>query len=123
MRLNVLMPLPLSCSALQSQTSIKRHLPGASPVGYLSVRLARLQGTWEGKPTAVKVFNLRKRGAPAQYEMEKRAYSSLSDLHGKTVPRFLCSGLQAHTAAPVIVTSYEGKALAEDEPMPGHLRK
>ena len=90
--------------------------------GDLSVWLAWLQGTWEGEPAAVKVFNLRKRGAAAQYETEKRAYS-LSDLHGKPIPRFLCSGLQAHTAAPVIVTSYEGKALAEDEPMPGHLRK
>ncbi len=84
--------------------------------------LAWLQGTWEGEPAAVKVFNLRKRGAAAQYETEKRAYS-LSDLHGKPIPRFLCSGLQAHTAAPVIVISYEGNFLAESEPVLEHLRE
>ena len=84
------------------------------------MRLAWLQGFWGGEPAAVKVFNLRKRGAAAQYETEKIAYSSRSGMHGNTNPRFLCSGLQAHTAAPVIVASYEGKAAA-DEPVPEHL--
>ena len=71
----------------------------------------------------MKVFNLRQRGAATQYETEKFAYCNLPGLQGHTIPRFLRDGLQAHTAAPVIVTSYEGRALAEDEPVPGDLRE
>ena len=88
------------------------------------MRLAWLQGTWKGEPAAVKVFNLRQRGAAAQYEVEKFAYRNLpASLQGNTIPRFLSSGLQAHTAAPVIVTSYEGDALDEDEPVPADLHE
>ena len=43
------------------------------------------------------------------------AYSSLTeDLR----PRFLCSGVLAHNAAPVIVTTYEGEGLAEGKAVP-----
>ena len=72
----------------------------------------------------MKVYNvLRKRGALAAYKREKHAYHKLKPLQGKAIPYLLRSGLQAHTAAPVIVTSYEGQALAEDEPVPLHLQK
>ena len=71
----------------------------------------------------MKVYNLRKRGALAAYEREKDAYHKLKPLQGKAIPYLLRSGLQAHTAAPVIVTSYEGQALVEYEPVPLHLHQ
>jgi len=72
----------------------------------------------------VKVYSrLQKRGALAAYKREKDAYNKLKPLQGKAIPYLLRSGLQAHTAAPVIVTSYEGQALAEDETVPLHLHQ
>ena len=64
---------------------------------------------------AVKVYDLQQHGAAAAYETEKLAYQKLEALQGETIPRFLGSGLLLHTAAPVIVTSMEGVALAEEK--------
>ena len=72
---------------------------------------------------AVKVYNLQQRGAAAAYETEKLAYQKLEALQGETIPHFLRSGLLQHTAAPVIVTSLEGDALAEDRRVPQRLHK
>ncbi len=72
---------------------------------------------------AVKVYNLEKRGAVATYEHERMAYGELMSLQGVIIPHLVCSGLLQHTAAPVIVTSLEGNAVAEDKRVPRRLHK
>ena len=72
---------------------------------------------------AVKVYNLHQDGAAGAYEVEKLAYQKLKALQGAILPRLLRSGVLAHTAAPIIVTSYEGVALAEDKRVPQRLHK
>ncbi len=47
-----------------------------------------LQGTWAGKPVAVKVYNLRQDGAVASYRREKVAYQGLKALQGIIMPYF-----------------------------------
>ena len=71
------------------------------------------QGCCQGEPVAVKVYNLQRHGAAAAYENEKLAYHSLQALQGTTVPCLVRTGLLAHTAAPAIVTSFEGVPLPE----------
>ena len=71
----------------------------------------------------VKVYDLQQHGAAAAYENEKLAYQKLEALQGKAIPHFLGSGLLLHTAAPVIVTSLEGVALAEGKRVPQKLHK
>ena len=86
--------------------------------------LGCLQGrSREGEHMAVKVYDLQQRGAAAAYETEKLAYQKLEALQGKTIPHFLGSGLLLHTAAPVIVISLEGVALAEGKRVPQKLHK
>ncbi len=80
-----------------------------------------LQGTRDGRPVALKVYNLQKCGAAAAYEQEKLAYGALESLQGVIIPHLLCSGLLQHTAAPVIVTSFEGAAMDEDKRVPPRL--
>ncbi|CAL5219842.1 g1757 [Coccomyxa viridis] len=65
-------------------------------------------GTWAGKHVAVKVYNLREDGSVAAYKREKMAYKGLKSLQGVAIPYFLRSGLLAHSAAPVIVSSMRG---------------
>ena len=72
---------------------------------------------------AVKVYNLREDGSVAAYKREKMAYKGLKSLQGVAIPYFLRSGLLAHSAAPVIVSSYEGIALNLDKPVPKHLHQ
>ena len=83
----------------------------------------RLQGLCGGQAAAVKMYNLKQRGAAAVYETEKLAYQALEALQGGTIPRLLWSGVVEHTAVPVIVTSLDGAALQEDKPVPKHLLK
>ncbi len=80
-----------------------------------------LQGIRQGRPVAVKVYNLQKYGAAATYEQERLAYKALKSLQGRVIPHLLCSSLLQHTAAPVIVTSLEGNAMEEDERVPTRL--
>ncbi len=90
---------------------------------FLILTCGWLQGTWAGKPVAVKIYNLRRNGAVAAYEREKLAYQGLKSLQGLVIPCFLRSGVLAHTAAPVIVSSYEGAVLDLDKPVPEHLHQ
>ena len=91
--------------------------------GVLIGNVALLQGIWAGKPVAVKVYNLRRDGAVAAYEREKVAYKELEALQGVAIPYFLRSGVLAHTAAPVIVLSYERTVLDLDKHVPAHLHQ
>lgn len=72
---------------------------------------------------AVKVYNLQRYGAAAAYKTETLAYRELAALQGAVLPRVVRSGVLAHTAVPVIVTSFEGAALAEDGRVPRRLHK
>ena len=77
------------------------------------MRLGWLQGSFEGQPVAVKMFNTKQAGAVAAYGNEKYAYNQLDELQGEAIPHLLRSGFLAHTAAPILVTSWEGNALKE----------
>ncbi len=74
-----------------------------------------LQGLWKGAPAAVKIFDHRQHGFKEAYEREKSAYSSVP---AQLRPRLLGSGLLVHSAAPVIVTTYEGSGISAGQAVP-----
>ena len=81
------------------------------------------QGVVEGAPVAVKVYDLCHYGAAQAYQAEKLAYQGLADLQGDIIPRLVRCGLLQDSAAPLIVTSFEGDALPEKQRVPLRLHK
>ncbi len=71
----------------------------------------------------MKVFNHRQYGAKEAYDREKYAYSRLDKPLQGMMPRFLHSAFLVHNAAPVIVTTYEGKGYAQGQAVSKGLQK